>query len=137
MESEDQLTIDVVKSLHPLFMTPAPLNFNDEDQLEKTRGLNISAIYWRNKFVYEYMYIGCTFNLLPLNCAEYMTPVLTDNGECVTFNSRAVVDKYNNITTFRAGVANGLRMQLNVIQYEYYTGAYSVGLKVINMDVTV
>ena len=137
MESEDQFTIDVVKSLHPLFMTTAPLNFSDEDELKNTKGLNISAIYWKNKFIYEYMYGGCTFNLLPLHCGEYMTPVLTDIGECMTFNSRAVVDKYNNITTFRAGVANGLQMQLNVAQYEYYTGVYSVGLKVGSMDVTV
>ena len=55
---------------------------------------------------------------------DYLTPVLTHMGHCYTFNVG------RNLSTFRAGVTNGLLFNMNVNHDEYFTGTYSIGIKV-------
>ena len=130
VEEQDAYTMDLIKTLYPTYDIVRPLNFSDKEQLEKTKGVNFSEIYDKTKLPPVFMYEGCRFNTVNLMCPNFGTLIMTDVGECLTINSREIAHKYNNFTTFRPGFNNGMQYQLNVYQFQYYSGPYSAGLQV-------
>ena len=124
VEMEGQFIVELLQSMYPLPDLPPPLNLSDPDVLERTKGVNISAIFDRVKVEVPKLLGRCTFNNANLDCKDYLTPVLTHMGHCYTFNVG------RNLSTFRAGVTNGLLFNMNVNHDEYFTGTYSIGIKV-------
>ena len=92
----------------------------------------MADIYERTKVNVLEMTSRCTFNRLNLTCSEYMTPVMSHLGECYTFNSLSI--RVPRLETFRATVDNGLMMNIDIHNDEYYEGTYSAGLQVYVHD---
>ena len=130
IEQENQLVINITRTLHPTYFVPSPLNLADPRDLELTKGFNFAKIYDRIKINSLDVFGGCHFNTIQLRCSDYIEPVITNIGECATFNNRNITKRFNNITTSRAGVANGLRLHLSVAHFEYFSGTLAAGFKV-------
>ena len=124
IEQEGQFIVELMQTMYPLPDVDLPLNLSDPDVLERTKGVDISAIFNRAKVEVPEMLERCSFNNQRLNCNDYLTPVLTHMGHCYTFNAG------RNLSTFRPGVNNGLLFNINVKENEYFTGTYSTGIKV-------
>ena len=124
VEQEGQFVVELLQSMYPLPELPGPLNLSDPAILERTKGIDIGAIFDRVKVEIPELLGRCTFNNQNLNCKNYLTPVLTHMGHCYTFNAG------RNLSTFRAGVNNGLLLNIDVNHREYFTGTYAVGIKV-------
>ncbi|XP_033763356.1 uncharacterized protein LOC117344638 [Pecten maximus] len=94
--------------------------------------LAISELFWltghkKNNLIVKQ--VSCTWGDLPCG-PENFTTVLTDHGLCYTFNSNT--DPSSVLITSSSGSDAGLRLLLNVEQYEYMPGPSSAaGVKVL------
>ncbi|XP_033763354.1 uncharacterized protein LOC117344637 [Pecten maximus] len=96
--------------------------------------LAINDLFWltghkKNNFIAKQVSRVCTWGDLPCG-PENFTTVLTDHGPCYTFNSNT--DPSSVLVTSSSGSDAGLRLLLNVEQYEYMPGPSSAaGVKVL------
>ncbi|XP_052822091.1 uncharacterized protein LOC106880211 [Octopus bimaculoides] len=97
--------------------------------IQQAKAMNISERDLRQQIAHtkEDMIIDCHWS--SERCApENFTTIFTDEGVCYSFNT----DASNPVKVASSGTENGLRLTLNVEQYEYMSGGQkSVGIKVL------
>jgi len=104
-----------------------PLNLTSSDDVNKLKGFNLSEIAEQAAPVLN---AACYYQEEQVNCADYLSIILTHLGWCWTLNSLEVQQHKRKIITFQAGARNGLQIRFNIEQEEYYDGTLSSGLKV-------
>ncbi|OWF41244.1 degenerin-like protein del-10 [Mizuhopecten yessoensis] len=91
--------------------------------------LVISDLFWLTGHKKDDLIVKCSWGDIPCG-PENFTAVLTDHGLCYTFNSD--IDPASTLVTSSSGSDAGLRLLLNVEQYEYMPGPSSAaGVKIL------
>lgn len=91
--------------------------------------LAISELFWLTGHKKGNLIVKCSWGDIPCG-PENFTTVLTDHGLCYTFNSE--IDPSSTLITSSSGSDAGLRLLLNVEQYEYMPGPGSAaGVKIL------
>ncbi|XP_052768020.1 acid-sensing ion channel 5-like [Mya arenaria] len=111
-----------------MFVSKDPLTAEDLDRHNATN-TSLNELYADLAHAKEDMIVSCSWKNTPCT-AEDFKPVLTDHGQCYTFTR----DQTDMIMT-SSGVDAGLRLTLNVEQYEYMAGPHdAAGLKILLHD---
>ncbi|XP_074652780.1 degenerin-like protein del-10 [Tubulanus polymorphus] len=97
-----------------------------------TANLTMQQILEQTGHRKEDMIVSCSWNGQPCGAANF-TPIFTDHGLCYSFNNN--IQQTSPLLVTEAGTEHGLRLVVNVEQYEYMYGPHdSAGLKVLLHD---
>ena len=131
---KNELWRKIIQTVHPIGTTGSPeaLDLSDPDVLAQLEGVDMKEMYYKAMHRFEDMFIDCYIKSAAVNCTKFFTPTMQQTGMCYMFNSEEFIQDHGRFHSDRSGPPFGLRVTLNVEQYEHYASPLpSAGFQVV------